>query len=434
MTKVGLIELNEVNFDALRYYVANGALPTFGKLIHQYGYVETTSESQYDELEPWIQWVTAHTGLSLKEHGVFRLGDIVNHDIPQIWETLEAQGYCVGAISPMNAKNRLQCAPFFMPDPWTKTHTSGPKLLSKLHMAIGQIVGDNAHGAVTKKSFFWLLVGLICYARPRNYKYYFRMVMQRNNKPWSKPMFLDLFLTDIFIQLNKSHLVDFASLFLNAGAHIQHHYLFNSPAYQNIAKNPSWYVSENADPLLEIYTLYDMILKQIMDAMPLMKLLVATGLHQDPHPTVAYYWRLKNHASFLDKIGISYASIEPLMSRDFIVRFNTKNEANVANSVLDKITDDKGTCLFEVDNRGEDLFIMLTYPYNITQEIKYYIDGKSYSGLHEDVAFVAIKNGQHNGIGYLINTQDGHTKNKITQMELKQIPQIVTNMLIKSNV
>ena len=31
---------------------------------------------------------------------------------------------------------------------------------------------------------------------------------------------------------------DFSNLFLNSGAHIQHHYLFNSKAYVGDIKNP----------------------------------------------------------------------------------------------------------------------------------------------------------------------------------------------------
>ena len=64
----------------------------------------------YEHLEPWIQWVTAHTGLDFAEHGVFRLGDIVARDLPQIWEQLEEKGLRVGAICPMNAKHRLKDA------------------------------------------------------------------------------------------------------------------------------------------------------------------------------------------------------------------------------------------------------------------------------------------------------------------------------------
>jgi hypothetical protein len=427
MSKVILIELNEINFEAVRYYAGQGALPTFAKLIAQHGYAETTSEATYEKLEPWIQWVTAHTGLSFNDHGVFRLGDIVNHDIPQIWDMLEGQGFTVGAISPMNAKNKLKQSPFFVPDPWTKTPTSGPKLLARLHQAIGQVVGDNTKGKITPQSAFWLLVGLLRFARPRNYLRYFNLIVQSRSKPWSRPMFLDLFLADIFVRLNRRHKVDFASLFLNAGAHIQHHYMFNSPAYAGVARNPDWYIAPKSDPLLEVYTIYDVLLAQIMDAMPQNHLLIATGLHQDPHPTVTYYWRLKDHMPFLRKIGINAQIVEPLMSRDFIVRFESCAAAALACDRLNSAKDNQSEPLFEVDNRGKDLFVMLVYPHDIPKNMSYTVGNAGYTDLSQDVSFVAIKNGQHNGLGYLIDTRRQLHSEAVDRIELRALPQIIAD-------
>ena len=88
-----------------------------------------------DEVEPWIQWVSAHTGLTLAEHGIFRLGDIVSHELPQIWEQLEESGLRVGAISPMNAKHRLHKPAFFVPDPWTQTGLTAGRTLRGLRAA-----------------------------------------------------------------------------------------------------------------------------------------------------------------------------------------------------------------------------------------------------------------------------------------------------------
>src|SRR5262245_50594315 len=139
-----LLELNEVNFDFIEAYVARGALPNLARLIREHGIVRTTSEERYEQLEPWIQWVTAHTGLSYAEHSVFRLGDIVERDLPQIWEELEAVGYRVGALSPMNAKYRLRDPAFFVPDPWTRTEVRGRPTLRDLHAALAQAVNDNA--------------------------------------------------------------------------------------------------------------------------------------------------------------------------------------------------------------------------------------------------------------------------------------------------
>jgi hypothetical protein len=132
--------------------------------------------------------------------------------------------------------------------------------------------------------------------------------------------------------------------------------------------------------------------------------MLATGLHQDPHPAVTYYWRLRNHADFLAGLGIGFVRVEPRMSRDFLVVCASAEEAATAERILNGVTSMEGERLFEVDNRGSDLFVMLTWPHDIPAEFEYRAGNLPRRGLREEVAFVAIKNGEHNGIGYFVDT------------------------------
>ncbi len=399
-TQILLIELNELNFEFVQAYIDQGKLPNFAALFRRVGYAETTSEQKYEELEPWIQWVTAHTGLSLAEHGVFRLGDIVETDVPQIWEQLAAKGIVVGAISPMNAKCRSRELAFFIPDPWTKTDIITRPVVRRMFDGIVQAVSDNAESRVNVRSLLNIAFGASITAQSRNYIRYISYVAQARMRPWNKAIFLDLLLGDLFVKEVRRHKPKFASLFLNAAAHIQHHYMFSSAAYSGSMRNPSWYIKGGSDPLLDVYETYDAIIGNLLTAFPKARLMIATGLHQDPHPDLTYYWRLRNHSAFLRKIGVPFRSIEPLMSRDFVVNCDGEAEAATAQTMLASVVDEAGVALFEVDNRGRDLFVMLTYPNEITAETRYFADNMSFTDLLADVAFVAIKNGQHNGIGY----------------------------------
>lgn len=426
MSQLLFLELNEINFDHIRIYVDRGLLPNFSHLIEQHGVSETESEKRYEELEPWIQWVTAHTGKTLAEHNIFRLGDITAYDIPQIWEQLEEKGLKVGAISPINAKNRTKDAAFFVPDPWTDTPVSGPPLLKAMSNAVSQAVNDNAKSRIAAKSVLALLAGAAVNARPANYTGYLRLFGNARKKPWAKAMFLDLLLADTFINQTKKKRPDFASLFLNAGAHIQHHYMFSAAAYDGPMKNPDWYIGDGLDPVLEIYALYDRILGQITAAFPKARIMIATGLHQDPYPELTFYWRLANHSAFLRKLSAPFASIEPRMSRDFLVDCDSTNDADKTAQILAGAEDQNGVKLFDVDNRGTDLFVMLTYPHDIPDEFQFKVGNHSYADLRKDVAFVAIKNGQHNGIGYFVDT--GVPKDaQETGFPLTQIPGKILN-------
>lgn len=428
MPQLILLELNEINFDQLRVYAERGDVPNLARLVDEHGVAETTSEQRYEELEPWIQWVTAHTGLSLKEHGIFRLGDIMKHDIPQVWEHVEQQGLSVGAISPMNAKNRTRNAAFFVPDPWTPAALTARPILENLYEAIAQAVNDNAQSRLTPKSAAALLAGAAAYARPVNYGTYAAIASKAKARPWAKAMFLDLLLADVFIKETKRTKPSFATLFANAGAHIQHHYMFNSAAYAGHLKNPEWYLPSNMDPMLEVYQLYDRILGQIQAAFPEARLMVATGLHQDPHPEITFYWRLRDHARFLNKIGVPFERAEPRMSRDFLVACQSEEDARKAERILTSASAEDGTPLFEVDNRGSDLFVMLTYPYDIDEQFVYTVGNQQFEGLKDDVAFVCIKNGQHNGTGYFIDT--GVKPDELpARFPLKELPAYICDAL-----
>jgi len=401
---VMLIELNEVNFDLIARYVDQGRLPTLGGLLARHGLARTSSETRCEDLEPWIQWVTAHTGQSLAEHGVFRLGDFVNSPAEQIWERLEARGLTVAALSPMNAAHRLKAPAFFLPDPWTATEITAPPLARALYGAIRQAVNDNAQARITAGSAAALAAGLVRFAAPRNYGRYTALAAGAGNAPWRKAMVLDLLLADLFRHLMRKGAADFASLFLNGAAHIQHHYLHSCRVAATRGSNPPWYCPPGADPVFEVYDLYDRIVGQIAAAFPAHRLMIATGLHQEPHDEPVYYWRLKDHAGFLRRVGVTPRAVRPLMSRDMVIEFDTAASADEAAERLRSLRDLEGQGLFEVENRGESLFAAFSYPYDIPSDFAYTAGNVLHRGLRDEVAFVAIKNGEHSGIGYFLDT------------------------------
>ena len=81
--KLILIELNEINFDIVKKYISNTKLKNFSYIINN-NFKTTTSEKEYSKLEPWIQWVSIHTGMEANEHKIFRLGEAKNFNYEQI--------------------------------------------------------------------------------------------------------------------------------------------------------------------------------------------------------------------------------------------------------------------------------------------------------------------------------------------------------------
>ena len=424
-----LLEFNEVNLENVRYYADRGLLPSLSKLIENHGWATTTSEQRYEDIEPWIQWVTAHSGKNLDEHRVFRLGDIIQHELPQIWESLEARGLRVGALGPMNAAHRLHHPAFFVPDFWTQTRISAPRVLSRLHEAVCQLVSDNAEARLTPGSMAALLIGLAVYADPRNYALYASLVTRSRSLPWRRAILLDLLLNDAFVSLVRAKSPDFATLFLNAGAHIQHHYLFSAQCYGGQHRNPAWYVAPGVDPLLEVYKVYDRILGTIRMKFPTARVMIATGLHQDPHGEGTYYWRLRKHADFLSQIRVPFVCVRPRMSRDFlIVCRDSEQAAQAATRLTSAVAIKDGLHLFQVDNRGVDLFVTLTYPREISRGFKITVGQETFSELDQDVVFVALKNGQHNGTGYFLDSGADFRERNV-RFQLRELPDLVADAL-----
>ncbi|GAA0714327.1 hypothetical protein GCM10009430_07350 [Aquimarina litoralis] len=424
--KLILLGLNELNFDFIRHYIDLGYLKNFKRIFEEYGYSETTSEDEYKLLEPWIQWVTIHTGKKYSDHEVFRLGDIVNRkDLKQIFEIAEEKGYSVGAVSPFNADNRLKNPKFFVPDPWTQTSPSGEKFVKEVSKAVSQAVNDNAQEKVSKNSILAIFKAFLRAVPFSSYGQYVKLAASIKSKVGIKAVVLDKLLGDIFVHQWKKHSPDFSNLFLNTGAHFQHHYMFNSSAYDGEFKNPKWYCPEDQDPLFMILDEYDKIIGRLLELET--RLIICTGLHQKPHKHNTFYWRLKNHQPFLEnELGIKgIQKLTPRMSRDFLIEFGSESDASVAQNILEKYVSEKdGAKIFTVDNRKESLFVELTYPNDIDDHFSIIGDNKI-SNFRKNIAFVAIKNGEHHTIGYYIDTA-----NKVKTAE-QNIPlsQVFDNMV-----
>lgn len=402
-----LLELNEINFEIVKQYVDADAtlFPALRRLMAG-ARVRTEAEQKYDEIEPWIQWVSIHSGLSYEQHGIFRLGDIAGSAVPQFYEELERRGIKVGCISPMNAENRLSAPSYFLPDPWTSTPTDGSWWSRQLHAAIAQAVNDNAQAKVSFKSKLALALGLLRFARVRNYATYLKLLANARSAPWGKALFLDLFLHDLHMTLLRAKRPGFSSLFLNAGAHIQHHYFLSAQPVKhgNERRNPAWYVSGDADPVKDMLAFYDRIVADYLESNDF-EVIVATGLSQQPYERLKYYYRLKDHAAFLRLVGVDCVAVQPRMTRDFLVDFGDESAMRRAIAQMRSITiEQDGAPLFaEIEERGNSAFVTLTYPDEITPQTRIVVDGRSLP-LAEHVAFVALKNGMHRSEGYAFFT------------------------------
>jgi hypothetical protein len=110
----------------------------------------------------------------------------------------------------------------------------------------------------------------------------------------------------------------------------------------------------------------------------------------------------------MEIIGLSNEELLPRMSRDFLVKFSDPEAAKNGQQALEKFRMIKdGEKVFEVDNRGNSLFVELVYPNNLDDSMDISNGSVTVKNFKKYVSFVAIKNGEHDGTGYLLSN-NGH--------------------------
>ena len=434
--KLLFIQLNEINFDLVEKYIAGSKKDKFPNLSYIkkfYNNFTTFAESEYKNLEPWIQWASVHLGKEYNDHQIFRLGDIVKHpEQKQIFEMMEAKGFKVGAISPMNAENRLKNPTYFIPDPWTNTKPDSSRFSKRISLMLKQSVNENASNKLSFNSIITIFEIIFRTLNYRKIVFLISLVFSLKNKPWKKSLVLDYLLHNLHLYFLKKKNVDFSSIFLNAGAHIQHHYLYNTKHISNLPKNPNWYIKPSSDPIEDMLLIYDKI---IGDYVKLSKnstqLIIATGLSQVPYHEVKFYWRLKNHISFLNKIGIKFSKVWPRMTRDFEIIFTSNKELINAKNILENIFSKKDDIRIfsEIDERDKSLFVTLTYSTEIKDEDSLVINNNLEINFFNEVSFVAIKNGKHNQKGYVFCSPNLNFKTPQEPIHVSKIHNLIMSIL-----
>lgn len=432
------VELNELNFDLIHEYLDAGCnLPNLEKVTKNFRKVTTLAEQVYEYNEPWIQWVSVHTGLPFSDHQVFRLGDANAklQDKVQIFELLEQQGMKVGAVSPMNAVNKLKSPAYFIPDPWTDTMSDSSKFSKRVALMLKQTINDNTKGTVSKRSILTLLeISLKTFSFSLGARLLRCLQQVISGKKWYKALILDHMIHKLHLFLLAKHKPDVSFIFLNSGAHIQHHYMLNSIASD--IKNPSWYLLKDHDPVLDMLFEYDVLVGDYLNlSNNNNKVVFATGLSQEAYKELTFYYRLKSHKDFLKKIGVKFLRVNPRMTRDFEILFESDTDKTDAVNILRdiKIAGSNEKLFGEISNGAVEgsLFVTLTYPNEITTDTYITLTNGDTLSMEPEVGFVAIKNGKHSKLGYLFYSPGDLPLGTPNEVDVHEVYKLFTHIAQK---
>ena len=408
--KIISIELNEINLEWLKFYIKKNKLRNFKTLFSKYKQITTISENKYENLEPWIQWPSFYSGMPLEKHNCFHLGEGKSLSGKTIYDHFQNNGKSVLAVSPMNCIFDIKNQSKLFPDPWTEYSFKDSNFENLLWGSVKSIVNTNAAGSASVKDYFIFLLGFLKYASFKNYLKYLRLIFLSVKYKWAKAILLDRFLVDFFLNLYKKNNYKYSSLFLNAGAHIQHHHLYDSLCYQGKNTNPRDYspaAYTDIDPIFEILNVYDDLIGIIMKRFQNETVLITTGLQQTDNKKPYFQYRANNHFDFYKSLNFKFTNIEPRMSRDVSFQGCSLEDIEHNKKLCDKYTID-GKPLFKafIEKTTGDLFIKINWT-GIVEGFKQVKFEGQYLNIADKVSLVSIENAIHQSYGWHVNINSG---------------------------
>ena len=119
-----LLEFNELCPSLINKFIGEGVLPNFKKLKEASETFVTHTDEEF--LEPWIQWVTLHTGVPVSEHHIMDLDEANKLNHKPFWDDVADANVLL--VSPMNVKFSRADRSIFIPDPWAASQTPSPEV------------------------------------------------------------------------------------------------------------------------------------------------------------------------------------------------------------------------------------------------------------------------------------------------------------------
>lgn len=393
-----IVQFNEANFDLIKKYVKKyPELSGFKNILSQFQEIKTESETEYEKLEPWIQWTSFHTGLSFDEHKIFHLGEGEKLLNKGIFFDLSKK-YKTGIFGCMN-QPPTGFEKAYIPDPWS-SYSSDNSISSKaVHKASKYLINKNASLDNPLKVAKELLIMFFSIKSLKKYKIMISAIYAFiiKDRATLASLFDSLFLL-YAITRHLEDSIDLSAVFLNGFAHVQHHYMLSSEFIDS--SNPSWYVSENKDPIFTSLKIFDNIFNYMIKRN--IKFSIVTALSQEPYPEPFIYWRFINHVNLLKKILPFEFQCHPRMTRDFHLVFNSSYEARSAKFILEssyiKCDEVRHPAFGYFDLKDNTLFSSFIYSHQ-DKNVDLFSNNVKIN-LSKEIVFVALKNGGHVGNGW----------------------------------
>jgi hypothetical protein len=179
---------------------------------------------------------------------------------------------------------------------------------------------------------------------------------------WQRPAILDRLSIDLFKHLYRRHRPDFATFFSNSTAHLQHSYWRQMEPGSFKVKPTAEQVERYGGAIKYGYVMMDQLMREAVSlAGPGDLVIFATALSQQPflrkeETGGQLFYRPRNVERLLERVGVSDAVIEPVMTHQFRLRFPSQHATENATRLLAALRSD-GMQVMGISEHAEDGFV-----------------------------------------------------------------------------
>lgn len=229
--KVLLLEFNEITWRLLEPLVAQGKLPHFQRLREEGAWGTAMASEVSPHLDPWVTWVTVHTGVERDVHGATVLeqkGETIRSK--RTWQYAAEAGKSIGVFGSITSYPPSPVAGFIVPGPFAPGGETYPRYLEPIqtlnqrYTRVHNKLDDaDSLGSMLQQGVDLFGLGL----KPGTAAQVALQLVRERWQPhqyWRRVALQPLVNFDFFDKLYERYQPDFATWHTNHVAHYMHHY------------------------------------------------------------------------------------------------------------------------------------------------------------------------------------------------------------------
>jgi hypothetical protein len=342
-----LLEFNELCPSLMQQFMQAGKLPYFQQFYQESQVYTTDAEEKPPYLEPWVQWVTVHSGIPYSEHQISYLDQGHKLVQSQIWDRLSDQGYRVWVCGSMNTRYQAPLNGYFLPDFWNTQQTTYPEELAPFFQFVSRQVQEHTNDSMPFKiqDYYRFLTFMLKHGLSTQTIVAIAQQLLKEKQTgryrWQRATILDKLQRDVFFWYHRRFKPHFSTFFLNSTAHFQHMHWRNMEPNLFQVKPSLKEQAEYKDAILYGYQEMDKLIGDFLRfADDQTTLILCTALSQQPCLTYEstggkHIYRPRQFEKFLDFAGIAHPyTCSPVMAEEFSIRFNHERDAQIAKKKL----------------------------------------------------------------------------------------------------